>query len=142
MQGFGTGTSHEPALLPLTSVGNTPRQGVRRPRRHPTPPHATPSVHLVRLSPPPFYLHRQVVIHFYRPSTLRCQIVDRHLETLAAGHLETRFLKINAEKCPFLVEKLRIIMLPTILCVKVRFAVALSRMLCDAAAVARRPLPR
>lgn len=60
----------------------------------------------------------QVVIHFYRPSTLRCQIVDRHLGELAQGHLETRFLKINAEKCPFLVEKLRIIMLPTILCVK------------------------
>lgn len=61
---------------------------------------------------------KQLVIHFYRPSTVRCQIVDRHLETLAATHLETRFLKINAEKSPFLVEKLRIVMLPTMLCVK------------------------
>merc|ERR1719473_1629026 len=56
---------------------------------------------------------KQLVIHFYRPSTIRCQIVDRHLEALSAKHLETRFLKINAEKCPFLIEKLRIIMLPT-----------------------------
>lgn len=61
---------------------------------------------------------KQLVIHFYRPSTIRCQIVDRHLEALSAKHLETRFLKINAEKCPFLIEKLRIIMLPTMLCVK------------------------
>ena len=31
-------TRHASALRPLTSVGNTPRQGVRRPRRHATPP--------------------------------------------------------------------------------------------------------
>jgi len=61
---------------------------------------------------------KQLVIHFYRPSTERCQIVDRHLDTLAQTHLETRFVKINAEKAPFLVEKLGIIMLPTMMCVK------------------------
>ncbi len=45
------------------------------------------------------------VIHFYRQSTYRCQIVDKHLKLLAPKHLETRFVKINAEKCPFLVGK-------------------------------------
>ena len=105
-------------------MGNTPchaAPGLAPPTLPPTPPRRPPS--RPAPAPPPLtatsHRHRQVVIHFYRPSTLRCQIVDRHLGELAQGHLETRFLKINAEKCPFLVEKLRIIMLPTILCVKV-----------------------
>lgn len=59
---------------------------------------------------------KMVVIHFYRSATWRCQIVDRHLEQLAQEHLETRFVKINAEKSPFLVERLNIVMLPSILC--------------------------
>jgi len=37
---------------------------------------------------------------------------------LAAKHMETKFLRVNAEKAPFLVEKLHIWMLPTIVCVK------------------------
>ncbi|XP_054754700.1 thioredoxin domain-containing protein 9-like isoform X1 [Lytechinus pictus] len=55
-----------------------------------------------------------VVCHFYRDSTERCRIVDKHLRILAAKHLETRFLKINAEKCPFLAQRLRIVLIPTI----------------------------
>lgn len=31
-----------------------------------------------------------MVVHFYRPTTERCQIVDAHLERLAPKHLETR----------------------------------------------------
>lgn len=30
------------------------------------------------------------------------QIVDKHLTLLARKHLETKFCKISAEKCPFL----------------------------------------
>ena len=56
------------------------------------------------------------VVHFYRPTTLRCQIVDKHLAILAGKHVETRFVKINAEKAPFLCENLNIYMMPTILC--------------------------
>ena len=55
-----------------------------------------------------------VVCHFYRDSTFRCKIVDKHLNILAPNHLETKFIKINAEKCPFLVERLRIKVMPTI----------------------------
>jgi len=55
-----------------------------------------------------------VVCHFYRESTFRCKIVDKHLALLAPKHIETHFVKINAEKCPFLVERLRIVVLPTI----------------------------
>eukprot|EP00850_Spirogloea_muscicola_P010293 SM000060S19625 [mRNA] locus=s60:249459:253983:+ [translate_table: standard] len=42
------------------------------------------------------------------------KVVDRHLKELAARHLETRFVRLDAEKSPFLAERLRIFMLPTI----------------------------
>ena len=59
------------------------------------------------------------VCHFYRPSTARCDIVDKHLRTIAQNHLECRFVRINAEKCPFLVEKFLVVVLPTItICMK------------------------
>lgn len=57
---------------------------------------------------------KKVVCHFYRESTFRCKIVDKHLAILAAKHLEARFVKINVEKCHFLVERLRIKVMPTI----------------------------
>lgn len=61
---------------------------------------------------------KNFVCHFYRDSTFRCKIVDKHLAALAPKHLETKFVKINVEKCPFLVERLRIKVLPTICIVK------------------------
>lgn len=61
---------------------------------------------------------QRCVVHFYRPSTWRCEIADKHMNLLAQKHMETRFIKINAEKAPFLVERLRIWMLPTIVLVK------------------------
>uniref|UniRef100_A0A6V1PIS8 Thioredoxin domain-containing protein n=1 Tax=Heterosigma akashiwo TaxID=2829 RepID=A0A6V1PIS8_HETAK len=61
---------------------------------------------------------KRMVAHFYRAATQRCQIVDRHLGDLAPRHLETRFVKIDAEKSPFLVERLNIFMMPTVLCIK------------------------
>mmetsp|Transcript_23676 Transcript_23676/g.41798 ORF Transcript_23676/g.41798 Transcript_23676/m.41798 type:complete len:255 (+) Transcript_23676:242-1006(+) len=56
----------------------------------------------------------RVVIHFFRSATPRCQIVDRHLGDLARKHMETKFIKIDAEKSPFLVERLNIWMMPSI----------------------------
>ncbi|XP_077983999.1 thioredoxin domain-containing protein 9-like [Glandiceps talaboti] len=61
---------------------------------------------------------KHVVCHFYRESTFRCKIIDKHLGILAPKHIETRFLKINAEKCPFLAERLRIKVIPTIALIK------------------------
>ena len=60
----------------------------------------------------------RLVCHFYRSSTERCAVVDRHLTILARKHIETKFIKVNAEKSPFLVERLKIWMLPTIAIVK------------------------
>eukprot|EP00041_Stephanoeca_diplocostata_P008126 m.117601 g.117601 ORF g.117601 m.117601 type:complete len:228 (+) comp17184_c0_seq1:134-817(+) len=59
-------------------------------------------------------LSDKMVCHFYRNATERCQIFDMHLGKLAQMHPETRFVKIDAEKSPFLCERLRIIMLPTL----------------------------
>ena len=60
----------------------------------------------------------RTVVHFYRGSTTRCEIVDMHLAKLARRHIETRFVKVNAEKSPFLVERLKIWALPTMVLVK------------------------
>lgn len=57
----------------------------------------------------------RVVCHFYCPTTWRCEIVDKHMEMLSKKHMETRVIKINAEKCPFLAERLMIVVMPTII---------------------------
>ncbi|XP_005112130.1 thioredoxin domain-containing protein 9 [Aplysia californica] len=57
---------------------------------------------------------KKVVCHFYRDSTFRCKIIDKHLTEIARKHMETRFIKINAERSQFLVERLRVKTLPTI----------------------------
>ncbi|EDW24338.1 GL23457 [Drosophila persimilis] len=59
-----------------------------------------------------------IVCHFYRDSAERCRIVDMHLKTLAAKHVEAKFCKVNAEKSPFLTQRLRIKVIPTIALVK------------------------
>ncbi|XP_067842342.1 thioredoxin domain-containing protein 9 [Heptranchias perlo] len=61
---------------------------------------------------------KNVVCHFYRDTTLRCKIVDKHLAILAKKHFETKFIKLNAEKAPFLTERLRIKIIPTLALVK------------------------
>jgi hypothetical protein len=55
-----------------------------------------------------------VVIHFFRPTTERCQIVDRHLDVLAKKYYTARFCKINAEKAKFLCERIKITVIPSI----------------------------
>jgi len=41
-----------------------------------------------------------------------------HLKILAAKHVEAKFCKVNAEKSPFLTQRLRIKVIPTIALVK------------------------
>lgn len=59
----------------------------------------------------------KVVCHFYRDSTFRCSIVDKHLALLAPKHPETRFVKLSVDRAPFLCDRLHIRVLPTIACV-------------------------
>lgn len=58
----------------------------------------------------------KVVCHFYHRDFERCKIMDMHLEKLAPQHIETKFIKIDAEKAPFFCEKLIIRTMPTLVC--------------------------
>ena len=60
----------------------------------------------------------KVICHFFRESTWRCKIVDKHLYTIAAKHIEAKFIRIDAEKSQFLAKRLRIVVLPTIALIK------------------------
>jgi len=55
------------------------------------------------------------VVHFYHSDFERCKIMDQHLSALATQHLETKFLKIDAEKAPFFSTKLNVQVLPTVI---------------------------
>lgn len=59
-----------------------------------------------------------VIAHFYRDATERCKIVDHHLKILAKKHIEAKFCKVNAENSPFLTQRLRIKVIPTIAIIK------------------------
>mmetsp|Transcript_86586 Transcript_86586/g.244796 ORF Transcript_86586/g.244796 Transcript_86586/m.244796 type:complete len:366 (-) Transcript_86586:2264-3361(-) len=59
---------------------------------------------------------KRTVCHFYHKDFERCKIMDMHLTNLAAVHVETKFVKINAEKCPFFTHKLDVQILPTVIC--------------------------
>ncbi|XP_010271635.1 PREDICTED: thioredoxin domain-containing protein 9 homolog [Nelumbo nucifera] len=59
----------------------------------------------------------RVVCHFYRDNW-PCKVMDKHMTILAKQHIETRFVKIHAEKSPFLAEKLKIVVLPTLALIK------------------------
>lgn len=58
------------------------------------------------------------VVHFYRPSNWRCEVIDKHLMNLASKKVMCRFVKINAEKAHYLCDKLKIWCLPTLVLVK------------------------
>ncbi|KAH7306616.1 hypothetical protein KP509_22G022200 [Ceratopteris richardii] len=59
----------------------------------------------------------KIVCHFYRENW-PCKVMDKHMAFLAAKHIETRFVKIHAEKSPFLTERLKIVVLPTLALIK------------------------
>nr|CCA23852.1 thioredoxinlike protein putative [Albugo laibachii Nc14]CCA24036.1 thioredoxinlike protein putative [Albugo laibachii Nc14] len=55
-----------------------------------------------------------VVVHFYHKEFERCEIMDKHLLQLSPQYVECKFLKIDAEKAPFFVERLNVRVLPTL----------------------------
>ena len=60
----------------------------------------------------------RAVVHFHRGSNRRCDIIDAHLRALAPKHVETKFMRVDAERSPFVCEKLHIWALPTVVLVK------------------------
>lgn len=72
----------------------------------------------------------RLVVHFYRDSTEYCQVFHKHLTALADTHLETKFVKLNVQDCDqtetgaaFLVERLRVHVMPTLVLIHKRQAV-------------------
>lgn len=57
---------------------------------------------------------KTVICHFYHDEFSRCKIMDHHLRRLAERHVESKFIKINAAKSPFFVEKLTVRSMPTL----------------------------
>ncbi|KAK2155148.1 hypothetical protein LSH36_247g01010 [Paralvinella palmiformis] len=58
------------------------------------------------------------IMHFFHPDFRRCAIMDTHLKKLAEKYFETRFSKISVEKAKFFVNKLKIQVLPAVICFK------------------------
>jgi len=56
-----------------------------------------------------------VGVHFFHSEFERCKIMDHHLKIVAPLHTTCKFLRMDAEKCPFFVQKLKIKTLPTLI---------------------------
>ncbi|CAD6890372.1 unnamed protein product [Tilletia controversa] len=57
---------------------------------------------------------RFVVVHFFSPEFQRCQIMDKHLAEIAPHHFRTLFVRANVHNVPFLVNKLKVKVLPCV----------------------------
>jgi len=55
------------------------------------------------------------VVHFFLAQFEQCHVMDAHVAKLAGAHLETRFVRIDAEKAPFFVQRLSVRVLPSLL---------------------------
>ncbi|RPA91968.1 thioredoxin-like protein [Choiromyces venosus 120613-1] len=55
------------------------------------------------------------IVHFFHKDFNRCKIMDSHLEVLARKHFDTKFTSIDVEKAPFLVERLKVRVLPCVI---------------------------
>jgi thioredoxin-like negative regulator of GroEL len=58
---------------------------------------------------------KYVIVHFFHKDFERCKIMDMHLKRITQSHKEALIVRIDAEKCPFFINKLRIQMLPSVL---------------------------
>lgn len=61
-----------------------------------------------------------VVVHFFHKEFELCKIMDHHLKIIATNpqHLACKFVRIDAEKAPFFVAKLKIKILPSLIVFK------------------------
>lgn len=56
-----------------------------------------------------------VICHFFHKDFQKCKVIDKHLARIAHEHIESKFIRINAEKTPFFVDKLKIRVLPCVI---------------------------
>lgn len=55
------------------------------------------------------------IVHFYHRNFERCKIMDMHLGKCARKFFGTRFVKLDSEKAPFFVDKLKVRTLPCVI---------------------------
>ncbi|ODM23562.1 hypothetical protein SI65_01151 [Aspergillus cristatus] len=55
------------------------------------------------------------VVHFAHPDFTRCGVMDEHMRTLATRHYEVKFARVDVRHTPFIVEKLKIKVLPCVI---------------------------
>ncbi|EER07649.1 thioredoxin domain-containing protein, putative [Perkinsus marinus ATCC 50983] len=55
----------------------------------------------------------KAIVHFYHRSFRKCKVIDKHLSLLAPLLLDIKMVRLDAQKAPFFVERLRIRVLPT-----------------------------
>ncbi|KAL6235448.1 hypothetical protein BDW75DRAFT_209498 [Aspergillus navahoensis] len=58
---------------------------------------------------------QRCVIHFAHPDFARCATMDDHIRALAARHQDVRFARVDVRETPFVVEKLKIRVLPCVI---------------------------
>ncbi|KNC86975.1 hypothetical protein SARC_00925 [Sphaeroforma arctica JP610] len=61
---------------------------------------------------------RRLVALFYRTGSAVCDSMVQHTRRLAESHMETKFLTIDVAKTPFLVDRLDIFVLPTMVTIE------------------------
>ncbi|CAF0868900.1 unnamed protein product [Brachionus calyciflorus] len=59
---------------------------------------------------------KKCIVHFFHDDFTRCEIMHKHLKTLAQKYTELQFSKVNVEKAKFFVNKLKIQVLPAVMC--------------------------
>ncbi|KAL5557388.1 hypothetical protein UlMin_039624 [Ulmus minor] len=57
----------------------------------------------------------KVICHFFHHDFYRCKIMDKHLKSLTSMHVDTKFIKLDAENAPFFVTKLGVKTLPCVI---------------------------
>lgn len=62
--------------------------------------------------------NERFVCCFGRSTADVTKVVNMHLKSIARKHIETRFCYMDAEKAPYLAERLNIVLLPTIMMMK------------------------
>ncbi|KAL7270487.1 hypothetical protein RUND412_006809 [Rhizina undulata] len=58
---------------------------------------------------------KYAIVHFFHADFRRCKIMDTHLSNLAPKHFDTKFTRINVDNAPFLVERLKVKVLPCVI---------------------------
>ncbi|CEQ38844.1 SPOSA6832_00301, partial [Sporobolomyces salmonicolor] len=90
-------------------------QGRKGPHRHDSVRDATLLAEAKLTDLPANSKAKRSVVHFFHHDFRRCKIMDKHLEKLAAKHIDTLFVKADVANVPFLVTKLGVKVLPCVI---------------------------